>query len=80
MIPYKKIHADFFKTWSHDMSYLLGYIVADGCVIADKTRRNNPFTLNITSIDKEHLLSMREILDSEHKVGRKENGRGGIAY
>ncbi len=62
------------------MSYLLGYIVADGCITNDRTRKKNPFTLNITSIDKEHLLNIKHALGSEYKLSKKTNGRGGGAY
>ena len=33
MKNYKYIYnVDFFKTWSHDMAYILGFIFADGCI------------------------------------------------
>ena len=32
-----KINQDFFKTWSPEMAYVLGFAVADGCII----KRNN---------------------------------------
>lgn len=28
------INEDYFKTWSHPMAYLLGFLMADGCVYA----------------------------------------------
>lgn len=36
-----KYNQDFFKTWSHDMAYILGFIMADGCVA------NKPAKLSI---------------------------------
>jgi len=57
------------------MSYVLGYITADGCITVSKDRRKHPFSLNITSIDKKHLYRIRKVLESEHKVGRKSAGR-----
>lgn len=79
-IPAKKVNQDFFKKWSRSMSYILGYIVADGCITNDRTRKKNPFTFNITSIDKEHLFDIKQALKSEYKLSIKNNGNGGIAY
>ena len=53
------------------MSYILGYIVADGCITISKDRESHPFTLNITSADLEHLYLLKETLESEHKISKK---------
>lgn len=76
----KKINCDIFKIWNGEMAYILGYIFADGCISFDKNRKKNPYTLNITSIDKKHLYKIRKSLNSSHKVGKKTNGRNGIAF
>lgn len=52
------------------MSYILGYITADGCITVRKNRKN-PFTLNITSIDKTHLYTLRKAMGSQHKISKK---------
>lgn len=31
-MPKYKYNEDFFKIWSHDMAYILGFIMADGCI------------------------------------------------
>lgn len=62
------------------MSYVLGYFVADGCICVDKTRKNRPFTFNITSVDKEHLDKIKNALGSEHKIGKKPGTNGHFAY
>ena len=61
------------------MSYVLGYIVADGCITKSRQRKN-PFSLNITSKDEVHLHKIKTALKSEHKIGKKLNGRGDIAF
>jgi len=62
------------------MAYVLGYISADGCISEDKNRKNNPFTLNITSKDLKHLYKIRKALDSEHKISKKLGGSGNTNY
>jgi len=76
----KTINSNFFKDWNSEMSYVLGYITADGCILMDK-KRKNPFSLNITSAEKKHLYRIRKALGSTHKIGKKLGGySGGISY
>jgi len=77
----KHINQNFFKTWKEEMSYILGYIVADGCITISKERKNRPFSLNITSVNKEHLYKIRKALDSNHKISKKSgSGPNTIGY
>ena len=39
----KYINQDLFKTWTHEMSYVLGYITADGYITVSKNRKNPLF-------------------------------------
>ncbi len=80
MVFTKHINQDFFKTWSSKMSYVLGYIVADGCIVVSKDRKNHPFTLNITSAEKENIERIRRTMNSEHKISKKPGGPSIIAY
>ena len=58
------------------MAYVLGYIVADGCITVDQRREKNPFSLNITSKDEEHLYKIRLALKSEHSAIGDARGLG----
>jgi len=60
------------------MAYILGYIVADGCLIS--TREGTSYILNITSIDYQHLLKIKKILYPESSISRKPNSTGGVGY
>ena len=56
------------------MSYILGYIVADGCIYKRKNRKNS-YTLNITSKDKDNLLKMGRNLSSGCSISIKYNSQ-----
>ncbi len=71
MIFKKHINQDFFKSWNPIMSYVLGYIVADGAITVSKDRKNHPFTLNITSAEKGNIERIKRAMVSEHKIGKK---------
>jgi len=76
----KSVNKDFFKNWTQEMSYILGYIVADGCITVSKERPNRPFTFNITSVDKKHLYKIRKVLNSEHKISKKTGEEKDVAF
>jgi len=67
-----KINQDFFKTWSSDMAYVLGFVVADGCVCKRKDRINS-YIFDITSKDKSILIKIKKVLRSDHTIGIKYN-------
>lgn len=81
MIFKKSLNQKFFKNWAFKMSYVLGYIIADGCITTSKDRKNNPFTLNITSTEKKQLYRIKKALKSGHKISKKPTGKpGAIGY
>jgi hypothetical protein len=68
-MPLPKANSNFFKQWSGDMAYILGFIVTDGCLIASKT------CLNITNKNKKILSRIAKSMGSNHKIGTKLRGR-----
>jgi intein/homing endonuclease len=54
-----------FKTSNPTSAYLLGYILGDGNI---SIRRNNYYTLNITSKDYEHINQIKNIFDDTIKL------------
>jgi hypothetical protein len=55
------------------MSYILGYIAADGCITERKNKPNTPYSLNITSADYDHLIKIRKVLLSDYSISLKSN-------
>ena len=70
-MPRPKVNTKFFNRWSPDMAYILGFIFADGCLVE---HRNGYHGLDITSKDLQLLRLIKERLDAEHKISRKERG------
>jgi intein-encoded DNA endonuclease-like protein len=62
---YKKKNENFFKKWSLEMAYVLGFFAADGCMIKNK-RRAHFIEFQIT--DKDLLLKIKKTLGSNHKI------------
>jgi len=66
---YRKINKNFFKKWTPNMAYVLGFIYADGNLI--HTKRGTWFwSLQIT--DKDILEEIKKALDSSHIVSKKK--------
>ena len=66
---YKKVNKNFFKTWSHSMAYVLGFIFADGNIV--QTKRNTWF-LSIQITDKNILLKIKQLLKAQHKISKRK--------
>jgi hypothetical protein len=64
------LNKDFFKTFTHDMSYTLGFICADGNLTKNK---NDSKFLTVYSKDIQILRSIRECMNSEHKISRRKD-------
>ncbi len=63
---YKKVNKDFFKIWTPEMAYILGFFAADGYITVNK-RGGQFWCIHIT--DKELLESIKEEINAEHKIG-----------
>lgn len=75
---YKKVNKDFFKTWSHDMAYVLGFFAADGYITENK-RGALFWSIEIT--DKKLLISIRESIGSDHTISsRKRSIASKVSY
>jgi len=70
----KQVNQNFFKIWSPQMSYILGYIVCGRCIDKKKNRKNS-YTLNITSKDKDNLLKMGKNLSPNCSISTKYNSQ-----
>jgi len=62
---HKEFDKKFFKKWSHDMAYILGFLFADGNII--KTKRGTHF-IAWYSADYQLLFSITRRLGSDHKI------------
>lgn len=65
---YRKIDKKFFKKWSSDMAYILGFMFADGNIV--KTKRGTHF-FAIYSQDKKLLSEMLKLMKSDHKLSKR---------
>lgn len=70
---FKKINKNFFKIWSPEMAYVLGFFAADGYITINK-RGGHFFCFQIK--EKGVLVKFRKLLDSEHKIAERNNSFG----
>ena len=64
----KKVNKDFFKGWTSEMAYVLGYFLADGTF--DITARGG-YYFGFHICDKDILLKIRKALGSTHKISQR---------
>lgn len=65
---FKKCNHDFFKKWSAEMAYVLGFFAADGSMYA--TRRGTHY-IEFQITDKILLKEIQKLLGSDHKISLK---------
>ena len=62
---YKNKNDNFFKKWTPEMAYILGYFAADGTMIKNK---RGAHYIELQSTDKELIVGVKKALGSEHKI------------
>lgn len=67
-----KWNKEFFKTWSPEMAYVLGFLCADGAVY--KNPRGS-YYFAFYSADREIVSKIRSVLQSNHKIGVREKSK-----
>jgi intein-encoded DNA endonuclease-like protein len=66
---------NFFKEWSHDMSYILGYLFTDGNINWKPEKTYRALTLTASEKDKDHLELVRKKLSSSKPLLFSEKTR-----
>ena len=75
---HKTKNEDFFKKWSPEMAYVLGFFAADGNM---SPHSNGGRYVEFTSCDKELIEKTRHLIQSNHKIsGRTRSINQKIAY
>lgn len=75
---YKKVNIHFFKKWSPEMAYVLGFFAADGYITQNK-RGGNYWNIQIT--DRDILEKIKRCIESEHKISvRLSTGNESTLY
>lgn len=64
------INHDFFKVWSSDMAWVLGFWATDGCAHLGKSSTYICFTQKEKSI----LQKIKSVLCSKHKISKHSHG------
>lgn len=69
---------DFFRSWTSEMAYTLGFFAADGSMYRAK---HGGYYIAFEVTDLDILLAIRAVLSSEHKISsRKRNARYKTIY
>lgn len=75
---HRTVNVDFFKKWTPEMAYILGFFTADGSML--KNKRGAHF-IEFNTIDKELLEGIKNALASNHKLSvRKRSDKWQISY
>jgi len=64
--PTYKINEEFFRTWSAEMAYVLGFIITDGCISGS--------TAYIYQKDRQILERINGAMSSNYPIHERKNG------
>ena len=67
----RTLNQDFFKTWSPEMAYVLGYFAADGSML--KNKRGGHF-IEFTTTDKYLVLGIKKASGASHSISVRDRG------
>src|ERR1700704_2928073 len=70
------VNSSYFKTWSVDMAYVLGFIAADGNVC----RSGRACILHIASDDLDVIEKIQLVMDYQGPIYRKPRPNGKTSY
>jgi intein-encoded DNA endonuclease-like protein len=65
-----KVNEDFFRRWSAEMAYVLGFILTDGCISGNM--------IIISQKDHEILDRIRGAIETNNPIRKRKNGRSHI--
>ncbi|MBI3283178.1 hypothetical protein HYZ70_03845 [Candidatus Curtissbacteria bacterium] len=71
-----QINSDFFKKWSYDMAYVLGFIAADGNIC----HTGRAHMLHIACDDKDVIEKIKGVISYEGPIREKLRINGKISY
>ncbi|MBL7092223.1 MAG: hypothetical protein ISS24_02355 [Candidatus Omnitrophica bacterium] len=68
---------DFFKRWSPEMAYVLGFFAADGGMFINSEGSKY---IQFVSTDREILIKIKNLMGSTHKIGIKKRCLGTLGW
>lgn len=66
--PLYPINLDFLNTWSHELAYVLGFIMSDGCLNKKCGRNRHRLRIEINMKDLSLLKSIRDLISPTRPV------------
>jgi intein-encoded DNA endonuclease-like protein len=75
MGAHKEVNKNFFKKWTRDMAYVMGFFAADGNLVI--TQRDTYF-LSFYSADRRILQLIQKAMSSKHKLAKRSTRSGEV--
>jgi len=69
--PIFSINKDFFKVWTTEMAYILGFWFADGCI--KKNTQKSAMCIEFVSKDKDILQKINSAMKSDYRLHMDKN-------
>lgn len=74
------INKRFFKEWSKEMAYVLGFIYADGCLSPPWSGNSTIARFSISQKEPEILAKIKKLIGCDKKLYKRNNWPKGLLY
>jgi hypothetical protein len=72
--PTLRVDENYFKKWSSNMAYILGFILSDGCIVKSKRKgHSDSLKFGLHFKDADILKKIKRELKSEHKISEVDD-------
>lgn len=76
-----EVNQDYFKKWSHDMAYILGFWFADGYIYKNETKKDKPrYIFGINQCEKYILENILKAMNSNYPINEEKIKVGSVSY
>jgi len=72
--PTLRVDENYFKKWSSNMAYILGFILSDGCIVKSKRKgHSDSLKFGLHFKDADILKKIKRELKSEHRISEVDD-------
>jgi hypothetical protein len=72
-----KVNDNFFSIWSNNMAYILGFIMADGCLPYRAGKPSSSLDFGLAKLDKKILENINIMMESNFPIYTYDNMKSG---
>jgi hypothetical protein len=70
-----RVNVDFFRAWTPEMAYILGFVAADGC-IRQRSTTSGSLEITLSARDRDLLVAIRDVMGIRRRISDDTTRQG----